>query len=193
MPKEYGEVETMSISQLKQELMILGLSTTAVEKQDLIGRLRTAKRNQLHSKSVANEFPERATNDHPKKETNEEGEINRVLKCSPSDLYDILGVKGMSPSADDLKRAYRKLALILHPDKCAFNGSTEAFKRVSAAFAVLRDPKQRAIYDLQSRFERQCDTGAFPRTSSFNQKNSERGAFRDEDAEELFRFVDIKC
>ena len=63
-----------------------------------------------------------------------------------SDLYEILGV----PSAADeacLKRAYRKLALSLHPDKNDADGAAEAFKSVSNAFAILSDADKRRKYD----------------------------------------------
>ena len=59
------------------------------------------------------------------------------------DLYDILGV-GRDVSAEELKKAFRKLALQHHPDR---KGSEEAFKEVSAAYAVLSDPEKRSRYD----------------------------------------------
>ncbi len=43
-----------------------------------------------------------------------------------------------------MKRAYRKLAMRLHPDKCHLNGAEDAFKKVGAAFAFLSDKQRRA-------------------------------------------------
>ncbi|WP_333834269.1 DnaJ domain-containing protein, partial [Rubrimonas sp.] len=66
---------------------------------------------------------------------------------SRRDLYQVLGVaKGASD--EDIKKAYRKLAKELHPDRNSDDKSLEAkFKEVNAAYEVLRDPQKRAAYD----------------------------------------------
>jgi len=65
------------------------------------------------------------------------------------DYYEILGVqKGARP--DDLKKAYRNLALKYHPDRVTPDKKKEAeerFKEISEAYAVLSDPQKRSQYD----------------------------------------------
>ncbi|MFQ5703715.1 MAG: molecular chaperone DnaJ [Gemmatimonadales bacterium] len=63
------------------------------------------------------------------------------------DFYDVLGVS-RDASTDDLKKAYRKLAMQYHPDRN--NGdkrAEEQFKELSEAYDVLSDPEKRATYD----------------------------------------------
>jgi DnaJ-class molecular chaperone len=62
------------------------------------------------------------------------------------DYYKILGVsKGAND--DEIKKAYRKLALKYHPDKNHAPGAEEKFKEIGEAYDVLSDPKKRQIYD----------------------------------------------
>ncbi|XP_078660585.1 dnaJ homolog subfamily B member 12-like isoform X1 [Branchiostoma floridae x Branchiostoma belcheri] len=71
--------------------------------------------------------------------------VKRVKKCK--DYYEILGVT-KDAQEDDLKKAYRKLALKMHPDKNHAPGAAEAFKSIGNAYAILSDPKKRKEYDL---------------------------------------------
>ncbi|KAK1418982.1 hypothetical protein QVD17_28136 [Tagetes erecta] len=63
-----------------------------------------------------------------------------------TDYYEILGV-GRSCSVEEIKKAYRKLSLKVHPDKNKAPGSEEAFKKVSRAFKCLSDEGSRRHYD----------------------------------------------
>lgn len=104
----------------------------------------------------------------------------RSKKCH----YEILMVN-KTASDDEIKRAYRKLALKLHPDKNKAPGADEAFKLVSKAFSVLSDPQERAHYDRYGDMEGRPSGPGFrggrPRyaAASFNGVEV--------DAEELFR------
>ncbi|KAK7068716.1 DnaJ (Hsp40), subfamily B, member 12, partial [Halocaridina rubra] len=71
--------------------------------------------------------------------------VKRIRNCK--DYYQILGVT-KEATDNDLKKAYRKLALQFHPDKNKAPGASEAFKAVGNAFAVLSDTEKRKQYDL---------------------------------------------
>lgn len=62
------------------------------------------------------------------------------------DYYKTLGV-ARSASADDIKRAYRKLARQFHPDKNKTSGAEDRFKEINEANEVLSDPEKRKAYD----------------------------------------------
>ncbi|MCX5783227.1 MAG: DnaJ domain-containing protein, partial [Elusimicrobia bacterium] len=66
---------------------------------------------------------------------------------SKEDYYHILGVPG-NATADEIKSAYRKLAMKHHPDRNPLNKeSEEKFKQVNEAYEVLSDERKRQMYD----------------------------------------------
>jgi len=62
------------------------------------------------------------------------------------DYYEVLGVK-KEAGADEVKRAYRKLARKYHPDVNKASGAEAKFKEINEAYQVLSDPDKRAQYD----------------------------------------------
>lgn len=62
------------------------------------------------------------------------------------DFYKILGIQ-KGANDDEIKKAYRKLALKYHPDKNKSAGAEERFKEIAEAYEVLSDKKKRDIYD----------------------------------------------
>ena len=86
------------------------------------------------------------------------------------DYYKILGVDEKA-SAEDIKKAYRKLAMKYHPDRNPDNkAAEEQFKEINEANEVLSDPQKRAKYDQLSNSY-----------SSWQQAGGSPGSFRWED------------
>lgn len=82
------------------------------------------------------------------------------------EYYKILGVE-KNAAADEIKKAYRKLALKYHPDKNPDNKEAEAkFKEINEAYAVLSDEKKRKEYDTYG-------------SAGFQQRYSQEDIFKD--------------
>lgn len=63
------------------------------------------------------------------------------------DYYEVLGI-GKDASADDIKKAYRKMAIKYHPDKNPGDKEAEEkFKEAAEAYSILKDPEKKAQYD----------------------------------------------
>ncbi|KAI9136898.1 hypothetical protein BKA69DRAFT_1101501 [Paraphysoderma sedebokerense] len=112
--------------------------------------------------------------------------VKEIKQRNASDYYAVLGLE-KSASESEIKKAYRKLALQLHPDKNSAPGADEAFKAVSKAFAILGDEDKRRQYD-QYGFDPDSRSAAGPSMSGFRSQRFHGEAFEGEiDPEELFR------
>lgn len=90
------------------------------------------------------------------------------------DYYHVLGLK-KGASSDEIKKAYRKLAIKYHPDKNAGNKEAEEkFKEINEAYAVLSDPQKKAQYDQFG-------------STDFHRRYSQEDIFRGFDVGDIFK------
>jgi molecular chaperone DnaJ len=89
------------------------------------------------------------------------------------DYYEVLGVS-KTTSKEEIKDAYRKLALQYHPDRNKAPDAEEKFKEISEAYAVLSDDEKRTQYDQLGH-------------AGFDQRYTREDIFRGADFESIFR------
>jgi len=93
---------------------------------------------------------------------------------SDTDYYQVLGLK-KGATAEEIKKAYRKLAVKYHPDKNPGNKEAEdRFKEINEAYAVLSDPQKKQQYDQFG-------------SAGFHQRYSQEDIFRGFDVGDLFK------
>jgi molecular chaperone DnaJ len=98
------------------------------------------------------------------------------MPTTKRDYYEILGV-AKGASVDEIKKAYRKLAMKHHPDRVPADQKKEAeekFKEISEAYAVLTDPQKRSVYDQYGH-------------AGFDQRYSTEDIFRGADFSSVFQ------
>ncbi|MBU2634564.1 MAG: molecular chaperone DnaJ [Nanoarchaeota archaeon] len=89
------------------------------------------------------------------------------------DYYEILGIN-KSSSKEEIKKAYKKLALKFHPDRNKEAGAEDKFKEISEAYAVLSDDEKRSAYNQFGH-------------SGFDQRFSQEDIFRNFDFSQVFK------
>jgi molecular chaperone DnaJ len=95
----------------------------------------------------------------------------------PEDYYEVLGVpKGASQ--DEIKKAYRELALKFHPDRNKSKAAEEKFKKINEAYAVLGDEQKRKQYDSFG-------------PEGFNQRFTQEDIFRNFNIEDVLKTMGI--
>ncbi len=95
----------------------------------------------------------------------------------PKDYYDVLGVP-RNASTDEIKRAYRELALKFHPDRNKSKEAEPRFKEINEAYAVLSDPDKRQQYDMYG-------------SEEFGQRFSQEDIFKGFDIEQILKNMGI--
>jgi molecular chaperone DnaJ len=91
------------------------------------------------------------------------------------DYYEVLGVS-KNASKDEIKDAYRKLAMQYHPDRNKAADAEDKFKEISEAYAVLSDDQKRQQYDTLGH-------------AGFDQRYTSEDIFRGADFETIFRDI----
>ncbi|BBG99536.1 DNAJ heat shock N-terminal domain-containing protein, partial [Prunus dulcis] len=66
-------------------------------------------------------------------------EVTRIMDAADDSLYDILGAN-QNMSAENIKKRYWKMSLLVHPDKCSHPQAQQAFVKLNKAFKELQDP-----------------------------------------------------
>jgi len=100
------------------------------------------------------------------------------LVCCGEDYYDLLGVKKNADNRE-IRKAFKKLALKLHPDKNSEEGAHERFVKVNKAYEVLKDEQLRKKYDLHGE-DGLDDSKPHSKYQSWNYYNDDFGIYDDD-------------
>ena len=104
------------------------------------------QRKNIPNKSSPHQPPPESSQSRSSFSPEQVKEVKEFMKRNKDDYYKVLGVERTS-NQDEIKKAYKKLALKFHPDKNQSPGADEAFKNISVAFSVLGDEEKRRNFD----------------------------------------------
>ena len=85
---------------------------------------------------------------------NQEHQLDRLLNHTFVNPYDILEV-GPEASEPEIKKKYRMLSILVHPDKCRHEKASDAFHLLEQAYKTLMDPDKRRMYQRVMREARE--------------------------------------
>ncbi|KAI3460072.1 hypothetical protein Pfo_016735 [Paulownia fortunei] len=107
---------------------------------------------------------------------------NKRLNNNQPDWYSVLQIPQRTDEAELIKKQYRRLALLLHPDKNKFPFSESAFRLVADSWAVLSDPAKKSVYDNEfaARFTKVDLVAMRKQQQQFNQQKKQQA--RDENS-----------
>jgi curved DNA-binding protein CbpA len=112
----------------------------------------------------------------------------KPLYCNEISYFDILGVKQTS-SEDEIKKSYRKLAKLYHPDKNKNDPSAQTkFIEITKAYEVLSDHQKRLEYEDSLRFSNRINSRGDSRVNNWRQRRHQQFPSHLFE-EDLFRFT----
>ncbi|XP_055308889.1 dnaJ homolog subfamily B member 12-like isoform X2 [Sitodiplosis mosellana] len=174
------KAEKLYPSQKAKELLERVLQSAKNNTNETDSILTDRENTKRTRKSVAS--PNKSPSSEPDYTAEQMQHVKRIQSCK--DYYEVLKVTKEATDTE-IKKSYKKLALVLHPDKNRAPGAAEAFKAVGNAVAILTDGEKRKSYDLYGSDEQHnINRGGYHRTTY--QYGYTRGFEADVTAEELF-------
>jgi len=131
----------------------IGISDDSIAMESTTDPLEIARRKELEealeeAKDVnAKDDPALKAFYSDMKEVDRENQVNRVLGAFKLNPYEMLGIR-FDASVEDVPRAYRKVSLAVHPDKCSHPRANEAFEIIGHAQKELLDPEKKDRLDM---------------------------------------------
>ncbi|KAK3819989.1 MAG: hypothetical protein J3Q66DRAFT_336005 [Benniella sp.] len=142
---------------------------TTVNREEAKSSSRGTKGSENRAETSTSSASQSAPDHKPAREyTEEQASAVREIQSSGGDFYKVLGIEKDATDAE-IKKAYRKMVLLTHPDKNSAPGAVEAFKVLSKAYEVLSDPEKRAKLDREVPMESGSSRGE-TQHSTFRQR-----------------------